>query len=237
MKVASSILSWIGGLLTIAAMWVCYILFAVLAKFYDLTAYAMILLIPFIVDTTFILAILIVRQCVMGKKAQIPFGILTLIFASLLGGIFTLCIPLDSKKKKEKRTHYYDIEENGRKYKYIRPIPEKILSCKRTLLNSANDHEYSKNTELRAVKLAHGVERLEIGAFANCINLVTITLPKSVKYIGTNCFFNCKKLRYIIYNGEQLDWAKISRGSNWLLRAGTVSIYCDDGSITVDPNR
>ena len=92
MKVASSILSWIGGLLTIAAMWVCYVLFAVMAKFYDLTAYAMILLIPFIVDTTFILAILIVRQCVMGKKAQIPFGILTLIFASLLGGIFTLCI-------------------------------------------------------------------------------------------------------------------------------------------------
>lgn len=256
MKVASSILSWIGGVLTISYFWLYFGLLN-----YFSSDIGLLLLSISIGYTVFALAILIVRQCVMGKGAQIPFGILTLIFVSLIGGIFTLFIPLDRNQKKEERVEsyvsyeqpkksnkkrkgkqgtnrLYDIvEEDGRKYRYIRPIPDVVLTCQKELLSSANDHEYSKNTDLEAVQLAQGVERLEIGAFSNCINLVTITLPKSVKYIGTNCFFNCKKLRYIIYKGNQLDWAKISRGSNWLLRAGTVSVYCEDGSLTVDPNR
>ena len=224
MKVASSILSWIGGFITVGLLSSVFIF-----NYYPFPL--IVLIVAFVIDVFNILVILILRQVFMGTKGQIPLGILTIIFVSILGGIFTLCIPLDKNEKQRKEAR----ENNTHKIRYLHPLPDAIKTCKRTPLYSANDHEYSKNKDLVAVEVASSVNALEASAFSNCINLVTIKLPKSIKQIGPNCFFNCKKLKFIVYDGDQLEWAKIRRGSNWFLKGGTLSVYCTDGPITVNP--
>ena len=241
MKVASSILSWIGGVLTLSALWVYYLFFNVLSAYYDLLSVLHLTLNVFLIFnicySIFVLIILILRQALMNTKGRIPLGILTLIFVSLLGGIFTLCIRVEKKDKKRKKEQEvaYEIGDDGRRYKRARPLPEKIISCKRTLIDSALIHEHSKDTKLVAVEVKDGISRLETSAFSNYINMVTISLPNTLRYIDSNCFFNCKKLKFIIFNGTQLEWARIKRGSNWLLRVPTTSVYCSDGPITVNP--
>ncbi len=84
MKVAAAVLSWIGGALTIAILWVN------ISPLFDIdTAW---LVLPLLL-TLITIAVLIYRQWATNHGSKILAGILTIIFCGLLGGIFTLCIP------------------------------------------------------------------------------------------------------------------------------------------------
>lgn len=96
------------------------------------------------------------------------------------------------------------------------------------------DHAYAKNTKLKYADIEYGVEEIGIGAFANCINLKTVSLPKTLKRIGSNSFFNTPRLKYIKYNGSKEDWRRITRGSNWLAESPVKMVRCKNGPLKVD---
>lgn len=102
-------------------------------------------------------------------------------------------------------------------------------------ITSVGGHAFAKNTNLEIASIADGVTELGVGAFSNCLRLKVVSIPLSVKDIGANCFFNCGKLKRINYAGTKDDWRKITRGSNWLSKAGTTTVVCKDGAVSVDP--
>ena len=104
-------------------------------------------------------------------------------------------------------------------------------------MTAIGGHAFAKNTNLQIATINKGIKTLGPGAFANCINLQVVTLPLSLEKIEYNCFFNCSSLSRINYEGTKQDWSKISRGSNWLSKAGTTTVICKDGAISVNPYR
>ena len=96
-------------------------------------------------------------------------------------------------------------------------------------------HAFYKNTNLEIANIQNGVKELGIGAFSNCVRLKVVTIPRSVRRIHSNCFFNCAQLKRINYGGTKQQWRYISRGTNWLAKAGTTTVLCSDGAITVNP--
>lgn len=52
-------------------------------------------------------------------------------------------------------------------------------------------------TNLKAVSIPEGVEKLSDKAFYNCTELMMISLPDSLKQIGKSAFYNCLKLRSV----------------------------------------
>ena len=100
-------------------------------------------------------------------------------------------------------------------------------------LSRIANHEFATNTNLKDAQIPHGIPSIGVGAFANCVNLEVVSIPVSVKSIGSNAFFNCQSLRTINYAGTKKQWAKIKRGTNWLYKAGTNIINCQDAALIV----
>ena len=82
MKGAASFFSWFGGLITAILLWVNF------APLFSYGAYYWIPLIYTIVE----ILILIWREVAVSHGNKVGCGVFTLIFASLIGGILTLCI-------------------------------------------------------------------------------------------------------------------------------------------------
>lgn len=87
METAASVFSWVGGILRTIALWIWF--FVV-----DINISAWLVLIP-LFYTVLSAIILIRRQSEVAEGRKIPFGINTLIWCSIVGGILTLCIPED----------------------------------------------------------------------------------------------------------------------------------------------
>lgn len=104
-------------------------------------------------------------------------------------------------------------------------------------IDSIGGHAFSKNTHLVIATIPTNIKEIGAGAFANCPNLKVVSLPRTIKSIGYNAFFNCISLRRINYQGTKVEWRNITRGSNWLLKAGTTLVHCVDGTLIVDPLR
>ena len=79
------------------------------------------------------------------------------------------------------------------------------------------------------------VKTIEDGGFMDCSSLKTITLPKSLTFIGASAFADTV-LKTVNYKGTQADWAKIKigvyndklTGLNNVTRA---TIKCSDGTL------
>ena len=84
MKTAASVLSWIGGIATIASLW---------GSIAPLFAYDVVWVLLPLLLTLATIAVLIYRQWATNHGTKVLAGILTIIFCGVLGGIFTLCIP------------------------------------------------------------------------------------------------------------------------------------------------
>lgn len=102
-------------------------------------------------------------------------------------------------------------------------------------IKNIGGHAFSENQNLIVAIVPLGVKALGRGAFANCGHLKLVSLPLSLKSIGTNCFFNCANLQRINYAGTKEQWRHVRRGSNWLTKAGIMTVVCVDGPIIVNP--
>lgn len=63
---------------------------------------------------------------------------------------------------------------------------------------------------LKSVEISEGFTELRRGAFAFCDKITSITLPVSLKFIENYTFYNCSNLKDIYYNGNELQWSKIT---------------------------
>ena len=71
-----------------------------------------------------------------------------------------------------------------------------------------NAFAYSK---VRHITLEEGVESIQALAFSTCINLISIDLPRSLRYIGRRAFESCSSLTNINYAGTINQWTMISK--------------------------
>lgn len=131
-----------------------------------------------------------------------------------------------------------DVNENGelryqtKEVVKVRYEPAKGLPPK---ISSIGGHAFAQNMNLEIAMIPNGIQTLGQGAFSNCGHLKIVSLPLSIKSIGFNCFWNCANLKRINYAGSKEQWRHVKRGSNWLTKAGTYTVVCNDGPIIVNP--
>lgn len=70
-----------------------------------------------------------------------------------------------------------------------------------------------------------GVTGIGAYAFADCVNLTSVTIPGSVTRIGSGAFYGCTSLTDIYYTGSTAAWP--SNGSDGL----AATVHCADGDI------
>ena len=98
MRVVATIFSWIEG----ALRCIVFLIVALFVQKIDLAyviAYAILVFI-----------VLVVRQVLANKGKTLVPGIITILVASFLGGIFTLCIPSNDNRRYQS---YYDDEDDS----------------------------------------------------------------------------------------------------------------------------
>ena len=106
-------------------------------------------------------------------------------------------------------------------------------------------------SSLESVMIGEGLRTLGIvkwsyrgdedsGAFEGCVNLKSITLPGSLKVIGSWTFERCEALTEILYQGSRADWKNIEIGKDALNEGMVRFLVSDkpadkdgDGNVTV----
>ena len=177
-----------------------------------------------------------------SEPAEIIFSLQPFI---VLGGTFVLALLISivhiacfRDRKYKKRVKKFDDEETPKPDEHLeepepdRQVPDKGLP---EGLTEIGDHAFSKDSTITIADIPAGITVIGPSAFSNCHNLRTVCIPLSVTEICYNCFFNANRLKTINYAGTKNEWSKITRGSNWLLNAGTTTVITLDGAITVDP--
>ena len=86
-------------------------------------------------------------------------------------------------------------------------------------------------SDLDELSFAEGLLRIDALAFAEMIHLETISLPKSLKYLGNNIFANCYRLDKINYAGtvEELSLLIENSASSTFGGLDCESVTCSDG--------
>ena len=90
MKTAASIVSWIGGIITMIINFI-YLNSPTVKNLLSNNTGLIFCIV--VIDITIILTILIWRQRAVNDGKKVACGVCTIIFASVIGGILTLCIP------------------------------------------------------------------------------------------------------------------------------------------------
>ena len=70
------------------------------------------------------------------------------------------------------------------------------------------------------------------GAFCECYNLTSITIPNSVTNIGNYAFGECDSLTSINFEGTVEQWNNIVKDDNWYGVPATY-VQCTDGQVTL----
>lgn len=73
-----------------------------------------------------------------------------------------------------------------------------------------------KSNDITACKINDKCRFISNHAFFNCGDLACVTIPNSVKIIGTMAFASCNKLNKFNYTGTQEEWNCISFSDNWI---------------------
>ena len=93
------------------------------------------------------------------------------------------------------------------------------------------------NDKVVDVVIPEGIEYVGVSAYRNCVNLQTLSLPKTLSEIDEGAFKGCNKLNKIFYNGSKSDWEHIKLGMQSFGSSGWIHydkvIYCNDGEVKV----
>lgn len=74
------------------------------------------------------------------------------------------------------------------------------------------------------------VTRIGDGAFRNCAQMTSVTIPNSVTRIGSAAFEGCTSLTIIYYNGTVTAWNNINKADDWD-QSIDCTIRCTNGDI------
>jgi chitodextrinase len=81
-------------------------------------------------------------------------------------------------------------------------------------VSTVGNYAFAMCSKLTSVAIPDGVTTLGESAFYYCTGLANITIPDSVTLIGKQAFLGCSKLKDVYYPGTEVQWKKISIGSN-----------------------
>lgn len=102
-------------------------------------------------------------------------------------------------------------------------------------LRVIKEDAFSHCQELRTVNFEDGIclERIEERAFADCYQLYSISLPSSVKFIGTGAFV-WGSLDDIYYKGTLEEWKEIVKEAGWINNTFPIELHCVDQTILIE---
>lgn len=78
--------------------------------------------------------------------------------------------------------------------------------------------------ELLNVNISNGVKEIWNYAFAECIDLTSITIPNTVTIIDPEVFLNCRSLKTSYYQGTESQWRQIEKAKDWDKGTGNYQI-------------
>lgn len=90
-----------------------------------------------------------------------------------------------------------------------------IRGCKNSLIpndgsvTQIGDFAFADCTELVSISIPSSVKTICFHAFHNCDNLTTVVLGNGIENLGYKVFNNCDKLSYIFYCGTQSEWEQV----------------------------
>ena len=146
MKTAAAVFSWLGGIVTVIYTWVMVAIYAASLSMPALYV------IP-IVQTIIVLVVLIWRQVSVENGNKVGCGVCTLLFASLIGGILTLCIP-DSQLYGYSSSSSYKSTNSSSNSKSLSSLDRTILI--RDYENKLRDGEITKAEYDEKIALLNG---------------------------------------------------------------------------------
>ena len=164
MKIAASITSWLGGVLTaVLGFWRLFQGKGKIVHLYSVVdpknpVYSSTEIIPFdtwvwvvwFIYLAIMIAILIWREISVSQGNKIACGIFTLLFAGMLGGILTLCIPIEELSEysySRKKINYYMLQTS------LKPINfEPLNNSKESTKENIDDDSKEKEQEALALE-------------------------------------------------------------------------------------
>lgn len=89
-----------------------------------------------------------------------------------------------------------------------------------------------EDTNLNSISIPNSVVEIQAHAFRDCPKLQTITIPASVKEIGSCAFLNVAA-EQIKYLGTEKQWDQIKLGSRWWTNPNTITgfVICTDNTL------
>lgn len=83
-----------------------------------------------------------------------------------------------------------------------------------------------------------GITQIAESGFKGCPHITSVTIPKSVTYLGADSFANCDSLTSITFEGTMAQWGDLipneHLGKNyWASNTPLTQIICSDGTITL----
>lgn len=104
-----------------------------------------------------------------------------------------------------------------------------VDTCSRLTID---DNAFFNCYSLRSVTLPVGTDTLRAGAFNQCHGLKTLFIPNTVKYIGTEVWRNCDRLKdvYVEWNGTQLNAINASSSCFDNVKTDTVRLHIPNGT-------
>ena len=160
-----------------------------------------------------------------GKFAKTGFilGLISLI--TTVAGYFVVPLPilgLVFSTKGLKSVEYYSRAKTGKGLSTAALISDYAFYNYSSLtsvvignsITSIGNESFEGCDSLTSVVIGNGVTSIGNNAFVFCRSLTSIVIGSSVTSIGDSAFSNCDSLSKVYYNGNSIDWSKISIGSN-----------------------
>lgn len=93
---------------------------------------------------------------------------------------------------------------------------------------------FSNNEELESVIIEDGIEAVDERGLAYCSNLNSVTIPKSIKRFGEDCFIDCDKLKKV-YISDLSAWCKIVfKEKPWVYEYASGNPLINEASLYLD---
>ncbi|MDO5702519.1 MAG: leucine-rich repeat domain-containing protein [Lachnospiraceae bacterium] len=89
----------------------------------------------------------------------------------------------------------------------------KSVTIPAALTTVGSSSPFFASYHLKKAVITSGMTAIPANLFSGCTALTTVTIPKSVKEIGANAFYNCANLKTVNYKGTTAQWEKIAIAS------------------------